>query len=150
VPKDGLSVGETHHLSRKLFARLSRAQRILQNSHQLQRLETRMPVLADDEMVVHGNPERTRDLDDRLGHLDVGARRRGIAGRMIVEDQSLPTSTLILFDFLRHNGSQGTCIGGYWLSLPGKSLCIIVRTGQLLSEHDNLRCLPYPMRSAPQ
>ena len=51
-------------------------------SNQLQRLETRVAVLADDEMVVHGNAERARDLDDCLGHLDVGARGRRIGGGM--------------------------------------------------------------------
>ena len=30
-----------------------------------------MPVLADDDVVVHGNAERGGDLDDRLGHVDV-------------------------------------------------------------------------------
>jgi hypothetical protein len=29
-------------------------------SHQLQRLETRVAVLADDEMIVHGDAERAR------------------------------------------------------------------------------------------
>ena len=44
-----------------------------------------MPVLADDDVVVHGNAERTRHVDDRLRHLDVGARRRRIARGMVVE-----------------------------------------------------------------
>src|SRR5262249_48269738 len=51
---------------------------------QLHRLETRVSVLADDEMVVHGNPERPRDLDDRPRHVDIGARGRRIAGGMVV------------------------------------------------------------------
>ena len=38
-----------------------------------------MPVLAHDDVVVHGNAERGRDLDDRLGHLDIGLRRRRVA-----------------------------------------------------------------------
>ena len=42
-------------------------------SHQLQRLETRVAVLADDEVVVHGDAQRARDLDDRPRHVDVGA-----------------------------------------------------------------------------
>ena len=46
---------------------------------QLQPLQTRMPVLAHDDVVVHGNAERGRDLDDRLGHLDIGLRRRRVA-----------------------------------------------------------------------
>ena len=43
-----------------------------------------MPILADDQMVVHRDAERFRDLDDRLRHLDVGARGRGVAGGMVV------------------------------------------------------------------
>jgi len=31
-----------------------------------------MPVLADDDVIVHGNAERGGDLDDRLGHMDIG------------------------------------------------------------------------------
>jgi len=42
-------------------------------------------VLADDQVIVHGDAERARDLDDRLRHLDVGARRGRIAGRMVVD-----------------------------------------------------------------
>ena len=55
---------------------------------QLHPLQTRMPVLADDDVVVHGNAERGGDLDDRLGHMDVGLRGRRIAGGMVVhQDQ---------------------------------------------------------------
>jgi len=43
-----------------------------------------MAVLADDEMIVHGNAERARDLDDRPRHVDIGARRRRVAGGMVV------------------------------------------------------------------
>ena len=43
-----------------------------------------MSVFADDEVVVHGNAQRPRDLDDRPRHLDVGARGGGIAGGMVV------------------------------------------------------------------
>ena len=31
-----------------------------------------MAVPADDDVVVPGNPERLGDVDDRLGHLDIG------------------------------------------------------------------------------
>jgi len=54
--------------------------------NQLHPLQTSMPVLADDDVVVHGDAERTRDVDDRAGHLDVGLRRRRIAGGVIVQD----------------------------------------------------------------
>jgi hypothetical protein len=39
-----------------------------------------MTASADDDVVVHGDAERAGDIDDRLGHLDVGLRRRRIAG----------------------------------------------------------------------
>src|SRR5438874_10823399 len=54
-------------------------------SNQLQRLEARMAVLADDDVVVHRNAERARHLDDGLRHLDVGARRGRIAGGGVVQ-----------------------------------------------------------------
>ena len=40
-----------------------------------------MAVLADDDVVVHGEAEWGGDIDDRLGHLDVGLRRRRIAAK---------------------------------------------------------------------
>jgi hypothetical protein len=46
-----------------------------------------MPVLADDDVIVHGNAERRGDVDDRLGHPDVCLRRRRIAGGVIVHQQ---------------------------------------------------------------
>src|SRR5215510_1774839 len=73
-------------------------------SHQLQRLETRVPILADDEVVVHGDAERARDLDDCPRHVDIGARRGGIAGGMIVQEQTARTIALIWFDFCAHSG----------------------------------------------
>ena len=50
-----------------------------------------MPVLAGDDMVVHGNAERCCNLDDRLGHVDIRLRRRRIAGGVVVLD-SLETT----------------------------------------------------------
>ena len=47
-----------------------------------------MSVLADDDVVVHGDAERACDVDDRLGHLNVGIRRGWIAGGVVVhQDQ---------------------------------------------------------------
>jgi hypothetical protein len=57
-------------------------------SDQPQALQTRMPVSADDEVVVHRDAERAADIDDRLGHLDVGLRRRRIAGGMVVRQDT--------------------------------------------------------------
>ena len=48
-------------------------------SDQPQPLEARMAFLADDDVIVHGNPERIGDADDRLRHLDIGGRRRRVA-----------------------------------------------------------------------
>lgn len=45
-----------------------------------------MPVLADNDVIVHRDAERLGDVDDRLGHIDVGARGRGVATRMVVHD----------------------------------------------------------------
>jgi hypothetical protein len=56
-------------------------------------------VLADDEMIVHGDAERARDLDDRPCHVDIGARRGRVAGGMVVQEQTASTIPLISFDF---------------------------------------------------
>src|SRR5215469_5890020 len=63
-------------------------------SHQLQRLETRVAVLADDEVVVHGDAQRARDLDDCARHVDVGARGSGIARGMVVHEPVIPPNIL--------------------------------------------------------
>ena len=47
-----------------------------------------MAFLADDDVVVHGNAERACHRDDLLRHLDVGARRRRVAGRMIMHNKT--------------------------------------------------------------
>jgi hypothetical protein len=56
---------------------------------QLHPLQTRMPILADDDVIVHGNAEWRRDIDDGFGHPDVGLRGRRIAGGVIVHDPAL-------------------------------------------------------------
>ncbi len=48
-----------------------------------------MPVLADDDVVVHGDAERRGDVDDGLGHVDVGLRGRGIAARVIMQESAM-------------------------------------------------------------
>jgi hypothetical protein len=44
-----------------------------------------MPLPADDDVVVDGDAQRRRDVDDLAGHLDVGARGRGVARGMVVD-----------------------------------------------------------------
>jgi hypothetical protein len=68
-------------------------------------------VLADDEVVMHGDAERARDLDDRPRHVDIGARRGGIAGGMVVQEQIMRASALISFDFYCSLGMTG---GVHW------------------------------------
>ena len=69
-----------------------------------------MPVLADDDVVVHGNAERGGDLDDRLRHPDIrlGGCRIAGGGYQIgdeIEPGSIGLAALrILVDLLR--GSQ--------------------------------------------
>jgi hypothetical protein len=53
-----------------------------------------MAVLADDDVVVHGDAERPGHVDDGLRHLDVGARGRWIAGGMIVHEPTAPAIAL--------------------------------------------------------
>ena len=47
-----------------------------------------MPVLADDDVVVHGNAERGGDIDDRFRHLDIRLRRGRIAGGVVVHQHT--------------------------------------------------------------
>jgi hypothetical protein len=56
--------------------------------NQLQSLEARMPVPADNQMIVHLDAEPARDLDDLPGHLDVGARRCRVSSGTIVHQDS--------------------------------------------------------------
>lgn len=49
-----------------------------------------MAFLADDDVIVDFDPERAGDIDDRLRHLNVGARRRRIARRMIRSQRYRP------------------------------------------------------------
>src|SRR3954468_11801804 len=54
-------------------------------SYQPHSLQTRMAVFADDDVVVDGDAERAGDVDDRLGHLDIGLRGCRIAARVVVD-----------------------------------------------------------------
>ena len=54
--------------------------------NQPQAFQARMPVLADDDVVVHRYSKWAGDADDRFGHLDVGLRGRGIAAGVVVHE----------------------------------------------------------------
>jgi len=64
------------------------------HSDQPHPLQTSMPVLTDDDVVVHGNAEQRGNVDDRPGHPDVGLRRRRVAGGVIVHEASTSNITL--------------------------------------------------------
>ena len=55
--------------------------------NQLQSLHADMPVLADDDVIVHGYPERAGDVDDRLCHVDIRLRGRRIARGVVMHQQ---------------------------------------------------------------
>ena len=95
--------------------------RLAQASNQPHPLQARMPVLADDDVVVHRDAERGSDLDDCLGHMDVGLRGRRIATRMVVQQATGPTIALMPFDFHVHWRRQGAAAGG-----GKKCLCMMI------------------------
>jgi AraC-like DNA-binding protein len=59
-----------------------------------------MPISADDDVVVHGDAERLRHVDDRLRDFDVGARRGRIAGGPSRADLTLMPLVAELKDIL--------------------------------------------------
>jgi hypothetical protein len=79
---------------------------------QLQPPQARVPVLADDDVVVHRDAERLGDVGDRLRHLDVGARRRRIAGWVVVDDA---LNSIYLFEkqqiYSNPMTARGRCLG---------------------------------------
>ena len=57
-----------------------------------------MPVLADDDVVVHGDAEWRCDVDDRFRHLKIRLRRRRIAGGMVVQNRPIRRKYLKFID----------------------------------------------------
>ena len=71
-----------------------------------------MAAAADDDMVVDGDAERRRGLDDLAGDGDVGFRRGRVAGRVVVDQTTLIHILLILLLFLESLIPVGPEIGG--------------------------------------
>lgn len=81
-------------------------------SHQPQRLEAAGAAAADHEMVVHRDAQRLRCGDDLARHFDIGARRRGIAARVVVQLPSLSIQPVeILNDFVIWRNRWGMGLG---------------------------------------
>jgi hypothetical protein len=52
--------------------------------YQLQPFQAGVTVLTDDDVIVHGNAQGLRVLDNHARHLDVGVRGRRLAGGMVM------------------------------------------------------------------
>ena len=70
-----------------------------------------MAVLADDDVIVHGDAERPRRLDHGFCHVDVGARRRRIAGGMVV-DQPVKLRKLLYFNRISNDTDEVVPVSG--------------------------------------
>jgi hypothetical protein len=66
-----------------------------------------MPVLADDDVIVHGDAERAGDIDDRLCHVYIRLRWRRIAGRVVVHDTTRAYLALISKKFRSYRKLAG-------------------------------------------
>jgi hypothetical protein len=53
--------------------------------HQPQPAQARVSILADDDVIMHRNPEGRGDVHDLSRHLDVSRGRCWVAGRVIVQ-----------------------------------------------------------------
>jgi hypothetical protein len=58
----------------------------LRELHQLQTPQARVPILADDDVIMHHDSEWGGDVHDLPCHLDISRGRRRIAGRVIVHE----------------------------------------------------------------
>jgi hypothetical protein len=56
------------------------------SSDELESLQAGVAVFADNEVIVHRDAKRCRHRDDLLRHFDVSARRRRVAGGMVVQE----------------------------------------------------------------
>lgn len=79
---------------------------------QLQPFQAGVALRADDDVVVHRDAERLGDIHDRLRHLDVAARRRRIARRMIVREPTRCLRALKSEQFAVVTSELGAVIGG--------------------------------------
>jgi hypothetical protein len=62
--------------------------RIPSSSHKAKATEARMPIPCDDHMVVDSDTKQPANFDNLLGHVDIGPRWGGVAGRVIVDEHA--------------------------------------------------------------
>ena len=101
----------SHALAKARSAELinGKRRRWLDQPHALQ---ARTPASADDDVIVHGDAERPRDVDDRAGHLDVGLRWRRVATGGVVHEVTLLPIDLKAQQLPKRRSELGTGIGG--------------------------------------
>ena len=58
------------------------------SSHQAKAAQAGMAIPADDHMVVDGDAKQVANFGDLLGHVDVGPRWCGVAGRVVVHENA--------------------------------------------------------------
>ena len=47
-----------------------------------------MPIPGDDDVVMDSDAKQLANLVNLLGHVDIGPRWRGVAGRMVVDEDA--------------------------------------------------------------
>jgi hypothetical protein len=47
-----------------------------------------MPIPGDDDVVMDGDAKQLANLDDLLGHIDIGTGWRCVAGRVVVDENA--------------------------------------------------------------
>jgi hypothetical protein len=62
--------------------------RIRLSSHQAKAAKAGVPILGDDDVVMDSDAKQLANLVNLLGHVDIGPGRRGVAGRMIVNEDA--------------------------------------------------------------
>lgn len=70
-----------------------------------------MAFLADDDVVVNGDTQPLADLDDFLGHVDIGAGGRLVAGRMVVH-QPVKLGKLLYFNRVSKGADEVVPVSG--------------------------------------
>ena len=62
--------------------------RIPSSSHQAKAAKAGVPIPGDDDVVMDSDAEQLANLGNLLGHIDIGTGRRGVAGRVVVDEHT--------------------------------------------------------------